>query len=63
MDDEKNYVVFFESSVTGERYYGPPMTHEAAHSIADWGNGIFPTIMQWVELIPDIEILGLETEP
>jgi hypothetical protein len=62
MEDEKNYVVFFESTVTGERYYGPPMDLDEATAIADWGNVALPAIRQWVERIPDLPLFGIESE-
>jgi hypothetical protein len=62
MDDEHNWVVFFESTVTGERYYGAPMTLAEAQATAGWGNRVFPTILQWVERIPTLEMLGLDLE-
>jgi hypothetical protein len=61
MEESKQYVVFVESTVSGERHYGMPVSLDEAMAIIET-NPRWTTILQWIEPLPELSDLGIATE-
>jgi hypothetical protein len=60
MEESKQYVVFVESTVSGERHYGQPVSLDEAMAILE-SNPRWATILQWIEPLPELSDLGITT--
>ena len=61
MEESKQYVVFVESTVSGERHYGMPVSLDEAMAILET-NPRWATILQWIEPLPELSDLGVDTD-
>ena len=61
MEESKQYVVFVESTVSGERHYGQPVSLEEAMAILE-SNPRWASILQWIEPLPELSDLGIASD-